>query len=100
MPRVTLALSHLKAGTRLRETFSGSVTPNHRGQRVLIQKAVGAGWRTVASGRLSSRSRYQVTWALPYKTATYKLRAVVPAHSDHAEGASPNATLRVVIRKG
>ena len=67
---------------------------------MVIQKAVGSGWRTVASGRLDSRSRYRVIWALPYKTATYKLRAVVPAHADHAEGASQTATLRVVIRKG
>jgi hypothetical protein len=100
MPRVTLALSHLKAGTRLTETFSGSISPRHAGSRVLVQKAVGSGWRTVASGRLNSSSRYRVTWVLPYKTATYKLRVAILAHADHAEGVSQTATLRVVIRKG
>jgi hypothetical protein len=100
MPRVTLALSHLTAGTRLTETFSGSVAPRHAGSRVVIQKAVGSRWRTVASGRLSGSSRYKVTWALPYRTATYKLRTAILAHADHAEGASQTATLRVVIRKG
>ena len=101
VPRVTLALSHLKPrGTRLTEIFSGSVKPAHAGKRVRIQKAVGSGWRSVASGRLDRHSRYRVVWTLPYRTAKYKLRTVLPAHADHAEGASPRATLRVVIRKG
>ena len=95
------ALSHLKPqGTRLIEILTGAVTPRHSGQRVVIQKAVGSRWRAVTSGRIDSRSRFRVVWALPYKTATYKLRAVVPAHADHAEGASAAATLRVVIKKG
>ena len=67
---------------------------------MLIQKAVGSGWRTVASGRLDSRSRYRVVWAVPFKTASYKLRVILPAHADHAEGDSPTASLKVVIRKG
>lgn len=100
MPKLTLSLSHKTAGTRLTEIFSGTVTPNHAGATVRIQKAVGGGWRTVASGRVDSRSRYRVTWPLPYKTASYKLRAMLPAHADHAEGTSPSASLRVVIRKG
>ena len=100
MPRVTLALSHLKAGTRLTENFSGGVAPAHAGRRVLIQKAVGSGWRTVASGRLDGSSRYHISWRLPYRTATYKLRAMFPAHADHAQGTSITATLKVVIKKG
>ncbi len=99
-PKVTLALSHTTSGTRLTEIFSGSVAPRHAGSRVVIQKAVSAGWRTVASGRLNGSSRYRVTWTLPYRTATYKLRAAIPAHADHAEGASSTATLRVVVKKG
>jgi hypothetical protein len=99
-PRVTMTLSHLKASTRLSEIISGSVSPNHKGKKVLVQKAVGKSWKTVASGRLDSRSRYKVTWYLPYKTATYKLRVVLPAHGDHAQGTSPTGTLRVKIRRG
>jgi len=99
-PRVTLALSHLKPqGTRLREIFSGAVTPSHAGAKVLIQKAVGAAWRTVASGRLDGSSHYRVVWAVPFKTASYKLRAMLPAHADHAEGDSSTAGLKVVIKK-
>jgi hypothetical protein len=99
-PRVALTLSHPKAGARLSEVFSGSVSPGHRGKKVLLQKAVGKNWRTVASGRLDRRSHYRITWYLPYRTATYKLRTILPAHGDHAQGASPTATLRVKITKG
>ena len=65
MPKLTLALSHKTSSTRLIEILSGTVTPNHAGATVRIQKAVGSGWRTVASGRIDSRSRYRVTWSLP-----------------------------------
>jgi hypothetical protein len=99
MPKLTLALAHKTSSTRLIEILSGTVTPNHAGATVRIQKAVGGGWRTVASGRVDSRSRYRVTWSVPYKTASYKLQAMLPAHADHAEGVSPSATLKVVIRK-
>jgi hypothetical protein len=99
-PRVTLTLSHLKpSGTRLIEILSGSVAPRHAGTRVLIQKAVGSRWRTVASGKLDKRSRYRVAWRLSYRSATYRVRAVVPGHSDHAEGVSPVGKLRVLVRK-
>jgi hypothetical protein len=100
-PRVTLALSHVQAAARLTEIFSGVVAPKHAGMRVLIQKAVRGGmWQMVASGRLDSRSRYRVTWNVPYKTARYRLRAILPAHPDHAQGTSMKAVLKVVVRQG
>jgi hypothetical protein len=101
MPKITLRLSHLEAGKRLTEILSGGVTPAHSGQRVLVQRQTASGgWRNVASGRLDRRSHYSIRWSLPYRTATYKLRTVVTAHADHAEGASQTATLRVKIRRG
>ena len=100
-PRVSLALSHLQSGKQLTEIFSGAVVPAHAGVRVQIQKATGGvSWKTVASGRLDSRSRFRITWSVPYKTAKYQLRAILPAHSDHAQGTSTKASLKVVIHKG
>ena len=100
-PKVSLALSHLKPrGTRLTEIFRGSVKPAHGGKKVLVQKAVGGSWKTVARGKLDRRSHYRIVWRLPYKTATYKLRTILPAHADHAQGTSTTAKLGVVIRKG
>ena len=98
-PVVTMTLSH-KPSTRLSEIFSGSVSPNHKGQKVLVQKAVGKLWKTVASGRLDSRSHYRITWYLPHRSATYKLRTIIPAHADHAQGTSRTGTFKVVITKG
>ncbi len=99
-PAVTMALSHKISGRRLTEIFSGSVKPAHRGARINIQRKVSGSWRTVAKGRLDSRSRYRVSWRLPYRTATYKLRTLVKADSSFADGASTTATLKVKIRKG
>ena len=100
MPNVTLTLSHLKSGARLTEILSGTVAPLHAGKRLLVQTSTASGWRTVAAGRLDGRSRYSVRWLLPYRTATYRVRTVIRAHGDHAEGVSPTATIRVVIEKG
>jgi hypothetical protein len=100
MPRLTLALSHSRANGRWFQHFSGKVTPAHRGSRVFVQRRSGAGWRTVRTGIIGARSRYSVTWMLPNRTASYTLRVVLPAHADHLQGASPTATLRVVVGKG
>jgi hypothetical protein len=97
MPRVTLALSFLKS-PRPTEIFSGAVGPNHRGSAVYVQKAVGSGWRTIAGGKLDRSSRYRIAWTVPFRRATYKLRTIIKKHADHAQGASPTRTLKVVIR--
>jgi hypothetical protein len=99
-PRVTLALSHKRTATRLVEYFSGSVGPNHAGRMMVVQRATAAGWRTVASGKLSAGSRYRIAWVLPRRSATYRLRVVLPAHGDHAQGSSQPATLQVVVSHG
>lgn len=97
-PRVRLALSHLQSGKELTEVFSGGVAPSHAGSSVLVQKAVGVAWKTVARGRLDAKSHYRIVWNVPFKTATYTLRAVLPAHADNAQGTSIKAKLKVVIR--
>jgi serine protease len=97
-PRVRLALSHLQSGKELTEVFSGGVGPSHAGSSVLVQKAVGAQWKTVARGRLDANSHYRIVWTVPFKTATYTLRAILPEHADNAQGTSIKAKLKVVIR--
>ena len=100
-PRVSLALSHLQSGTRLTEIFTGAVAPGQSGLRVLVQKATGtAAWQTVASGRLDDRSHYRIAWRLAYTTATYKVRVVLPAYADYAQGTSQKATVQVKVRRG
>jgi len=96
-PRVTLALSHTQSGARLTEVFSGAVAPAHAGERVFVQRSTANGWRAVASGRLDRRSHYRIRWLMPYRSATYKLRVLLPAHGDHADGVSPTGYVRVRV---
>jgi hypothetical protein len=96
-PRVTLALSHTQSGARLTEVFSGAVAPAHAGKRMFVQRYSASGWRTVASGRLDRRSHYRISWLMPYRSAIHKLRVLLPAHGDHADGVSPTAFVRVRV---
>jgi hypothetical protein len=96
-PRVTLALSHTQSGARLTEVFSGAVAPAHAGKRVFVQRYTADGWRAVASGRLDRRSHYRIRWLMPYRSAVYRLRVLLPAHRDHADGLSPTAYVRVRV---
>jgi hypothetical protein len=97
-PRVSLALSHVQSGRRLTEIFRGAVGPSHAGMSVLVQEATRGAWKTIASGRLDARSHYRIAWKVPFKTATYKLRTILPAHTDHAQGTSATAKVRVVVK--
>jgi hypothetical protein len=96
-PRVTLTLSHTQSGARLTEVFSGAVTPRHAGKRVFVQRSTANGWRAVASGLLDRRSHYRVRWLMPYRSAAYRLRVLLPAHGDHADGVSQTALVRVSV---
>lgn len=96
-PRVTLALSHTQSGARLTEVFSGAVAPAHAGKRVVVQRSTADGWRAVASGRLDRRSHYRIRWLMPYRSAVYRLRVLLPAHGDHADGLSQTAFVRVRV---
>ena len=97
-PTVSLTLGNVRSGGGYIEIFSGEVAPGHPGSKVLVQRQVGAAWKTIASGALNGASTYRVTWHLPLVTATYLIRAVLPAHADHAAGVSRTARLRVVVR--
>lgn len=96
-PRVTLTLSHTQSGVRLTEVFSGAVVPAHAGMRVFVQRYTADGWRAVASGRLDRRSHYRIRWLMPYRSAVHRLRVLLPAHRDHADGVSPTAFVRVRV---
>ncbi len=60
---VTLSSSALTGTTRHPLTFSGEVTPGHKGSRVelQVQRGVDNVWTTVASGRVGAGSRYSIT---------------------------------------
>ena len=88
-----------QASTRLSEIFSGWVTPNHKGKKVLV--AEGRRQELGRRSRLASSTAAHATrhLVLPYKTATCKLRVAAAAHGDDAQGTSPTGTLRVKIEE-
>jgi phage protein U len=62
--QVTLAASSATGDTNHKLTFSGSVAPNHAGERVVLQSQVGLkgdDWRDVASGRIGPGSNYSIS---------------------------------------
>jgi hypothetical protein len=66
---VSLAASSATGTTRYPITFSGTVTPNHTGGRVLLQaqNATGNAWHTLARGTIGANSTYQIpfAWRVP-----------------------------------
>jgi serine protease len=74
---------------------SGSVSPNHAGQLVYLQRYVGGGtWANVTSAKLSSTSVYSFH-PKPTTRATWTYRVVKPADTDHATGVSPSRSVKV-----
>jgi predicted GH43/DUF377 family glycosyl hydrolase len=77
-----------------RVTFSGNVTPLHRGRPVVIERRVGSRWTLLARTRLSADSTYMLTKRLA--PGRYELRARTPADRDHWGGES--AMRRISVR--
>jgi len=93
---VTLAASATSTDTNHPITFTGTVTPNHRGQRVVLQVANPAGtrWHTVKSGRLDGASNYSITqrWRTPGQRV---VRVAFPGDFRNNAGASDPVTVTV-----
>jgi hypothetical protein len=93
---VTLAASATSTDTNHPITFTGTVTPNHRFQRVFLQIANTAGtrWHTVKVGRLDGASNYSITkrFATPGQRV---VRVAFPADVRNNAGASDPVTVTV-----
>ncbi len=94
-PKVVLALSATRVLVRHAVTVTGSVGPNHRGQRVYLQQKVGTGWRNVASAVLSSTSAVRFAYT-PTVRGTFVFRLYKAADADHVASASAARSLGVV----
>jgi hypothetical protein len=61
---VSLTASATTAVTGQPVTFTGSVTPNHAFERVILQEQTNSGnWRDLKSGRLDAGSNYSIAYA-------------------------------------
>jgi hypothetical protein len=76
--RVSAAVTLSVSRTRHSSTVHGAVTPSHGGETMLLQRKLGARWRTIARPKLSRGSTFAVHYlGAPRIKAT--LRAVLPA---------------------
>jgi phospholipase C len=77
-----------------RETFSGVVSPAHRGQRVLLQRQAGEFWQTVARPRLDGSSSFSVVHLFK-KAGKEQWRAVLPENPRNID--SQSAVTQITI---
>lgn len=94
---VTLSQPPASAGTRQPVTFTGAVSPAHRGQRVLLQQQTaisGNGWRTIATGYTDPASNFTIVHRFRV-AGDYTLRAYFPSDPRNVAGSSDPVTLAV-----
>ncbi|HEX6460186.1 MAG TPA: alkaline phosphatase family protein [Thermoleophilaceae bacterium] len=76
-------------------TFTGRVSPSHAGAIVLLRRRAGSlPWSTIASSRLSRKSRFSISRAFTL-AATHELQVVLPSSKRNIRSASPTVSLKV-----
>jgi hypothetical protein len=93
---VSLAASASSGETGRPIVFSGSVLPNHAGEKVLLQKQVGSGWKTLKSALLGPGSNYAISYGFRLPGA-YDLRVRVPGEQRNIAAVSD--TTSVVVQQ-
>src|SRR5579863_8954151 len=94
---VTLSPSTPTIVTGAPVLFSGSVTPNHRFEPVLLQEqnsSSGTGWTTIAHWLTNGLSNFNVPHRFP-RPGLYTLRAVFPGDPRNIVGVSDDVTVTV-----
>ncbi len=93
---VSLNASSTVLDTRQPVVFTGTVTPSHRFQRVILQEqnATGDDWHTLKTGFTNSGSSFSITyrWQVP---GVHEVRAVFPGDARNTRGASDPVTVTV-----
>ena len=77
-----------------RVPLSGSVTPWHGGDQVMLEQLVTGGWKVIARRRLSGSSRFSASHTFAKGVA--RLRAVLPSDTRNATSTSPTVTFDVL----
>ena len=94
---VTLNASSSTATTAQTVEFNGTVVPNHRHERVLLQQqksTSGTGWQTVASAYTNGASSFAIAHRFR-SPGSYTLRAYFPGDPRNIAGESDTITLTV-----
>jgi hypothetical protein len=96
-PLVTLNESATSGLTAHKILFSGSISPDHAFQRVLLQAqdaSAGNGWHTIAAGRTGRGSNFAIAHRF-LAAGDYTLRAYFPATPRNTAGSSDSVTLSI-----
>ena len=92
---VSAAASTNTALTGQPVTFTGSVTPNHAGERVVLQEETADGnWHDLKSGRLGGGSNYVITYGWRI-AGDHTTRVLFPGDARNIKGASNPITVAV-----
>jgi hypothetical protein len=93
-PQLTARLQARMIGRGRSVTVTGKVSPNHRGQRVYLERLVKGSWKGAASAVLTSASGYTLR-ATPSVRGRLTYRVRKRADSDHASAVAPTLTVTV-----
>jgi hypothetical protein len=101
-PQVTISVrptvtARLQASTVTKTQtiiVTGSVAPNHHGQRVYLQRQANGAWKGVATATLTNTSAYTLR-ATPPARGSFSYRVVKRADADHTSATSPTLTVTV-----
>ena len=92
---VSLAASTTTAVTGQPVTFTGSVTPNHPFERVVLQEQGADGnWRDLKSGRLDGGSNYSITYRWRF-AGDHTVRVLFPSDARNIAGTANPVTVAV-----
>ena len=92
---VGLSASTTSAVTGQPVVFTGSVTPNHAGERVVLQEETNSGgWSDLKVGRLDGGSNYAITYRWRF-AGDHTVRVLFPADIRNIEGASDSVVVAV-----
>lgn len=92
---VSLAASTTTAVTGQPVTFTGSVTPNHAFERVVLQEQRADGnWRDLKTGRLDGGSSYSITYRWRF-AGDHTVRVLFPSDARNVAGTANPVTVAV-----
>lgn len=92
---VSITASTTTAVTGQPVTFTGSVTPNHAGERVVLQEESQSGnWHDLKSGRLDGGSNYAITYRWRF-AGDHTVRVRFPSDVRNVAGVSDEPTISV-----
>jgi hypothetical protein len=92
---VSMAASTTTAVTGQPVVFTGSVTPNHARERVVLQQETSSGdWRDLKSGRLDGGSNYAITYRWRF-AGDHTVRVLFPGDFRNISGTANPVTVAV-----